>query len=145
MRLAREPLQASSWLDTTLKPGENPCYSVRFATSFKPLVESVPSASVCLEIKDVVPPEAPGRLLADLGPNFVELSWVASTSTDVAFYRIYRSAETEARAMVIETQGPILRVRDPKMTSGARTYDVVAVDKGGNESLPGAAVKIVVP
>jgi hypothetical protein len=145
LRLAREPLQASSWLDTGPKPGDRPCYSLRYATSFKPLVESAPSEPACVDVKDIVPPEPPGNLVADLGDTFVELSWVASVSADVAFYRIYRSTETEARSLMIETPGPILRIRDANMASGPRTYEIAAVDKGGNESPPGPALKVTVP
>ena len=144
-RLAREPLQASAWLDTGSKPGDRPCYSLRYTTSFKPLVESAATESVCVDVKDIVPPEPPSRLVGDLSATFVELSWVGSASADVAFYRIYRSTETEARSMVIETKGLLLRVRDTNMTPGPRNYEIVAVDKGGNESPPGPSLKITVP
>jgi len=144
-RLARDLLQASSWLDSTPKAGEKPCYSVRYATSFRPLVESAPTEPVCVEVKDLVPPEPPGRLVGDIGVTFVELSWLASPSTDVAFYRIYRTLDAGARSMAIETQGPVTRMRDPNMARGPRSYDVVAVDHGGNESAPGAPIRIIIP
>lgn len=144
-RLARDPLQASSWLDSTPKAGEKPCYAVRYASSFKPLVESAPTEPVCVEVKDLVPPEPPGRLVGDIGVTFVELSWLASASTDVAFYRIYRTLDGGTRSMAIETQGPVTRIRDPNMARGPRTYEVVAVDQGGNESAPGAPVRIIIP
>lgn len=144
-RLAREPIQASSWVDPLPKPDEKPCYALRYATSFKPLVESVPTEPVCVEVKDIVPPEPPGSLVGDLGTTFVELSWGASSSADVAFYRIYRSLDTGARALAIETQGPVLRTRDPNLARGPRSYDVVAVDKSGNESAPSPVLKLIVP
>lgn len=144
-RLARPPLQASSWLDSTPRTGETPCYSLRYATSFKPLVESAPTEPVCVEVKDLVPPEPPERVFADIGDTFVEISWPASSSGDVAFYRVYRTADWEARAMIIETEGQLLRVRDLRMTPGSRTYEVTAVDKAGNESRPSESVKLTVP
>ncbi|MBK5257234.1 MAG: hypothetical protein JJE39_14500 [Vicinamibacteria bacterium] len=143
--LATQPLQASSWMDTSLKPTDKPCYAIRYATSIKPLVESEPTEPVCVQVKDLVPPESPDRLLGDVGPTFVELSWLPSPSGDVSFYRIYRTAEWEVRAMVIQTEGLLLRVRDLRMTPGPRTYEVTAVDHGGNESLPSPALRIVVP
>jgi hypothetical protein len=133
------------WLDTTVKPGDKPCYSVRYATSFKPLVESSPTEPVCVEVTDLVPPEPPGRLLGDIGATFVELSWAPSPSSDLASYRLYRSIGNSPRTLVLQTEGLILRVQDPDLTAGPRTYDVVAVDKGGNESLPGPQLKIIVP
>jgi hypothetical protein len=108
-------------------------------------VESVPTAPVCVEIKDLVPPEPPGRIVGDIGSNFVELSWLASPSTDVAFYRLYRTTEGMPRALVIQTDGLLLRVRDANIAAGPRIYEVVAVDKGGNESLAGPQLRIIIP
>lgn len=138
-------MQASFWLDPLPRPGEKPCYALRYATSFKPLVESAPTEPVCADVKDLVPPEPPGRLVGDIGATFVELSWLASPSPDVAFYRIYRALDTGARAVAIETQGTVLRIRDPNLARGPRSYDVVAVDKGGNESVPTAAIRLLIP
>jgi hypothetical protein len=39
----------------------------------------------------------------------------------------------------------LFRVRDTNLTKGDRTYEIVAVDRGGNESLPGPLLKITVP
>ena len=144
-RLAREPLQASSWTDPTPRPGDKPCYALRYASSLKPLVESESTPPVCIEVKDIVAPESPPRLVADLGPDFVELSWTASPSADVAFYRIYRTLGAGARTMFLETEGLVLRVQDKDLTSGPRVYEVVAVDKGGNESPASPGAKIAIP
>jgi len=144
-RLVRDHLQASTWTDLNLAAGEKPCYSVRYATGFTPRVESAQSEPVCVEVKDLIPPAPPGRLVGDIGADFVELSWLASPSTDVAFYRLYRTTELVPRALVIQTEGQLLRVRDANVTRGPRTYEVVAVDKGGNEGLPGPPLRIIVP
>ena len=144
-RLAGAPLQASTWLDPSPRVGETACYALRYATSFKPMVESAPTDPVCVEMKDVAPPEPPDKLLGDLGDGFVELSWAASPSTDVAAYRIYKTTESRPRALLLETQGPVLRVRDSSRGSGVRTYEAVALDKSGNESKPTPAIKVIVP
>jgi len=144
-RLVKDHVRATTWSDPTPAPGEKPCYSVRYASSFTPLVESKPSEPVCVEVKDIVPPEAPGQLTGDLGADFVELSWTASPSADVQFYRLYRSIGGAPRALVIQTDGVLFRVRDTNVTSGDRTYEIVAVDRGGNESPPGPLLKITLP
>lgn len=144
-RLVKDHLQAGSWSDTSPLAGEKPCYTVRYATSFVPLVESAPTEPVCVEVKDLIPPAPPGRLVGDIGADFVELSWLASPSADVAFYRLYRTTETMPRALVIQTEGLLLRVRDANVTKGPRTYEVVAVDQGGNESAPSPVLRIIVP
>jgi hypothetical protein len=108
-------------------------------------VESASTEPVCVEAKDIVPPEPPGRLVGDIGDAFVELSWLASPSTDVAFYRVYRALGAAERTMAIETQGLVLRIHDPNMSPGPRTYDVVAVDRSGNESVPTAVIRMVIP
>ncbi len=144
-QVVKDHLQAGSWTDTSPLAGEKPCYTVRYASSFVPLVESVPTEPVCVEVKDLIPPAPPGRLVGDIGADFVELSWLASPSADVAFYRLYRTTETMPRALVIQTEGLLLRVRDANVTKGPRTYEVVAVDKGGNESAPSPVLRIIVP
>lgn len=144
-RLVQEALQASHWVDATVKHGETACYSLGYATSLTPLVESSPSEPVCVEVKDLVPPDPPGPLYADLGTNFVELSWSASPSADTTRYRVYRSVPDHPRTLVMETDGPSLRVKDLEFTQGPRTYVVVAVDAAGNESLPGPPATVVLP
>jgi hypothetical protein len=144
-RLVKDHMRATTWSDLTPAPGEKACYSVRYASSFKPLVESKPTEPVCVDVKDIVSPDAPGQLTGDLGADFVELSWTASPSADVQFYRLYRSIGGATRALVIQTEGLLFRVRDTNLTKGDRTYEIVAVDRGGNESLPGPLLKITVP
>ena len=144
-RLATEPLRASSWIDTSVKAGEKPCYALRYFTSLKPLVESVPTQPVCIDVVDLVPPEPPTRVGADLGDGFVEISWTASVSDDVAFYRVFRTLAGGPRILVVSTDGPIVRVRDTDSTPGPRTYEVLAVDRAGLESAPQPAVRINVP
>lgn len=144
-RLIKDHVRATNWSDLNVSPGEKPCYSVRYASSFAPLVESKPTEPVCVEVKDLVPPDAPGQLTGDIGDGFVELSWTASASPDVQFYRLYRSIGGAPRVLVIQTEGLLLRVRDGNVTSGDRTYEIVAVDRGGNESPPGPLLKITVP
>ena len=141
----KDHLQAASWTDPAPLAGEKPCYTVRYATAFSPLVESVPTEPVCVEVKDLAPPAPPGRLVGDIGADFVELSWLPTPSADVAFYRLYRTTETMPRSLVIQTEGLLLRVRDANVTPGPRTYEVVAVDKGGNESAPSPVLRIIVP
>jgi hypothetical protein len=144
-RPAHEPLQANTWLDTSVKPGDTPCYAISYATAFKPLVVSVQTEPVCVEIKDVTPPTAPTRLAADLGSTFIEVSWLASDSPDVASYRLYRTIGAGVREVALQTEGLVTRVQDPTMTPGPRTYEVVAVDAAGNESAATPPVRIVIP
>jgi hypothetical protein len=144
-RLAREPIQASAWTDLSPKAGEKPCYSIRYATSFSPMVESQPTEPVCVDVKDIVAPDAPPRLVGDIGDSFVELTWTASPSTDVTAYRLYLALDDGTRKLVLETPGTIVRARDNDMTRGPRSYVVIALDAGGNESAASPVLKIVVP
>jgi large repetitive protein len=108
-------------------------------------VESAPTEPVCIEVKDIIPPETPTRFVGDIGVDFVELSWTASTSPDVASYRVYRLREGGIRGTVIATERPVTRLRDSDMAKGSRAYELVAVDRAGNESAPTPELKIVVP
>lgn len=145
LRAAREPIQASRWVDPSPKTGDKPCYALSYASSLRPLVTSENTTPVCLDLKDTVPPEPPLRPAADLGEGFVEVSWAASPSPDATLYRVYRISATGEREAVTETAGPLLRIQDRQLAPGPRTYEITAVDRAGNESLPSQPAKIVIP
>ena len=68
----------------------------------------------------------------------VEVSWSPSTESDLASYRVYRTAEGKTER-VGEVAAPETSFRDSRAVPGTRyTYTVTAVDKAGNESPPSA-------
>ena len=87
---------------------------------------------------DTTPPPAPTSLTAAAGDAQVRLDWIASTASDVAGYRVYRSTSTP-----VALSGPIsgaslvsgTSFTDSTAQNGtAYHYVVVAVDTSGNAS-----------
>ncbi|WP_211489793.1 malectin domain-containing carbohydrate-binding protein [Georgenia thermotolerans] len=86
-------------------------------------------------------PEAPEELTAEGGDGVVDLTWPASTSTDVVGYRVYRSLEpnvaTTGQLISGEALVAGLAYRDTTVTNGTTYFYVIrAVDGAGNESVP---------
>jgi fibronectin type 3 domain-containing protein len=74
----------------------------------------------------------------------VDLSWSISLESDLAGYRVYRSAEGSARGQLLNADLlPTPAIRDTSVEPGRRYwYTVTAVDHAGNESAPSAPVVI---
>jgi hypothetical protein len=113
-------------------------------------LESSDSQPVTVTPRDVFPPAAPQGLVAALLPGpapgkvLVELSWSINLETDLAGYRVYRSEQEGTRGeLVTPDLLPTPAVRDTSVEPGRRYwYTVTAVDRAGNESMPGAPVVV---
>ena len=85
---------------------------------------------------DTVPPAAPTNLMSSPRPGAVQLEWTANTETDLAGYRIYRSATTPV-VKGTPINGTLIAPSfvDGSVTAGLTYYyAVAAVDSSGNES-----------
>ena len=108
------------------------------------------SAPVEIATKDVFPPVVPTGLQAvytEAGPDrFIDLTWLPSSSADVAGYNIYR---WEAGAQPVKVNGELLKTptwRDAGVAAGHRYYyAVTAVDTRGNESARSEPANELVP
>lgn len=101
--------------------------------------ESAASAPAELSIGDVTPPEAV-TLSAVADGTDVDLSWDASTSTDVSAYDLYRDAVLIAGITDLGN----LSYRDLGLPNGVYTYHVVVRDQVGNQSVPSNAVSVTI-
>jgi hypothetical protein len=116
-------------------------------------LESADSNPVILTAKDIFPPAAPQDLVAAVlpgtaaGSSVVDLSWSINLETDLAGYRVYRSASDNGRGQLLTAD--LLRTpsyRDTTVVSGHRFwYAVTAVDRSGNESPPSNVALAEVP
>jgi hypothetical protein len=112
------------------------------ASPSAPRIESDPSAAAKATFKDLLPPAAPTGLAALVEPHAVQLVWDAVEAPDLAGYKIYRTEGSgiEKLAEVAKiplTPQPITATtfRDTTINIGiSYYYEVVAVDKSGNES-----------
>jgi hypothetical protein len=84
-------------------------------------------------VVDANAPAAPTNLtLAVVSSSQIDVSWTASTSTDVAKYNIYRATSGTPTLYKTVTGSPY---QDTGLTAGTTyTYQVSAVDAAGNES-----------
>jgi len=129
-------------VDTGAPLGATACYVVRAAASVEPLVESAASNEACLDVRDIEPPAAPAGLAVLPRESGLEVLWSPSPEPDLAGYRVYRRSDGEPRARVAELEP----ARTSWLDEGARAgvawfYEVTAVDRSGNESLPAQAAE----
>lgn len=133
----------ASFVDVAVAPGEEWCYVARFAASLEPLIESAASAEACATFKDIAPPATPIGVALVVQAGAVEVSWSPSPEPDLAGYRVYRAAPSDAPAERLAELPPgQTSFRDTNARSGILSaYTVTAYDKAGNESPPSAAVQ----
>ncbi|HEV2819077.1 MAG TPA: hypothetical protein VGW11_01080, partial [Solirubrobacteraceae bacterium] len=78
-------------------------------------------------------PQAPGNLTVRLGSGAATLSWTASSSTDIEFYRIYRDGQSYNdrydRVAASET-----KYTDPRTDGVSHSYSITAVNGQLQES-----------
>jgi hypothetical protein len=131
------PVTSNAFEDRTAGAGPRYCYVVRAAASVEPVVESVPSNEVCVDIKDVAPPAPPAGVATLAGTDAVDLSWSPSAEPDLAGYRVYRGPEGGAPERIAELPAGQTTWRDPAPGRGGLfLYTVTAFDQSGNESAP---------
>ncbi len=134
------PLIAAPSLDTRFEDstavlGQRYCYVVRTVAALEPLVESLASEEVCVDVRDVSAPAAPEGVAVFAQESGLELSWSPSSEGDLAGYRVYRMRADGNRDRLAELPVTETRWRDPQ-AGDRRVYVVTAFDKAGNESAP---------
>jgi hypothetical protein len=131
------PITVNAFEDRTADTGPRWCYVVRAAASVDPVVESVASDEVCVDIKDVAPPAAPAGVATLAGAEAVEVSWSPSPESDLAGYRVYRAPEGGAPERLAELPAGQTTWRDASPgRGGLHVYTITAFDRSGNESAP---------
>jgi len=133
-------------LPLTLNAGQSTTGTITFAPSaagannatVNAMVNSSSAASLSLTGTGVTPPPPPP------GNHSVSLSWLASTSSNIVAYNVYRATVST---------GPFTKIgnvagttfTDSSVQTGTYFYEVTAVDNTNTESAPTAAVSANVP
>lgn len=128
------PLQTTSELPDTVQDGTYQYY----VTAVNNLgFESVPGEIINVEVGDVVAPD-PVTLSASVFGSDVQLSWSASSASDLDYYEIFRNGVEMAKVDAgIETY-------TDTVANGVYNYTIKVVDQVGNISAASNSVEVTV-
>lgn len=134
--------------------GPHDYFVTALAATGPPRIESDPSSAVSVTFKDLVPPPPPTGLTALVETAGVRLVWDPVEAPDMAGYKVYRtegSGIEQLRSVGTIPLTPIQLVtatnyRDTSVNRGiSYYYEVVSVDKTGNESARAKTDWVLVP
>ena len=151
------PVNTSPAMATTFT--DNPPYGPHdyFVTALAapgpPRVESEPSEIAGATFKDLVPPPPPAGLTALVETGAVRLVWDPVDAPDLAGYKLYRTEGTGIEQLrvagTIALTAQLVTATNYRDTSVNRGisyyYEVVSVDKSGNESARAKTEWVLVP
>ncbi|MEA2163115.1 MAG: hypothetical protein QOK37_1242 [Thermoanaerobaculia bacterium] len=133
--------------------GPHDYFVTAVASAGPPRIESEPSAAASVTFKDLVPPSPPAGLAALVETGAVRLVWDPVDAPDLAGYKIYRTEGTGIDVLRVAGTIPLTpalltatNYRDTSVNHGiSYYYEVVAVDKSGNESARSKTDWVLVP
>jgi hypothetical protein len=134
-------------LPITLSAGASASFSIQFAPTVAGAVTgSITATSNAPNSPTMIALSGTGTSSAPVAHS-VSLSWVASTSTTVVGYNIYRGSVSGGPYTVLNsTPNASLTYTDMTVTAGQTYYYVVtAVDGSGNESVVSNQVAVTIP
>ena len=136
------PVQDTMFIDTINLKTLTPDIYYQLMAIDKRQNHSQFSEPLKVERPDIVPPAPPVVTGIRSTPSGVEISWIASTSPDVAKHRLLRKEKSEGSSMVIfeiSISDSTRTLTDTTAQTGiAYHYNLVAIDKSGNISTPSA-------
>ena len=137
-RLTTMPIKALEFGDSRIEWGATRCYAVRAVEEVgESSLESEASEPRCEKLADTFAPAPPKGLNAVSTDGAINLIWEANAEPDLAGYYVLRGRLPEARLERI-TQMPVVEATFlDTVERGVRyVYEVVAVDRAGNQSAP---------
>jgi hypothetical protein len=146
------PISATSYTDQP--PYATHDYFVTAAAApGTPRVESEPSVVASATFKDLVAPPPPATLTALVETGAVRLVWDPVDAPDLAGYKIYRTEGTGIEVLRVAGTIPltpqvitVTNYRDTTVNHGiSYYYEIVSVDKSGNESARTKTDWVLVP
>jgi len=139
-----KPLAEPTFVHAGADVGKEQCFVVRSVAAVgSAMIESDPSAPMCVTPKDTFPPAAPKGLAAVASEGVINLIWDASGEPDLAGYLILRG-EAPGDTLQPLVRDPIKETRYADRSTRANVryvYAIVAVDKAGNRSVPSNRVE----
>jgi hypothetical protein len=137
-------LTATAFNDPRVGFGTERCYVVRRVEMIGGVaIESAPSSPACVTPADKFAPSAPKSLVSVATTTSVNLIWDANTETDLAGYLVLRVEAPDDKLTPL-TPAPITDaayIDGSIRRSRSYIYEVVAIDKAGNQSEPSNRVE----
>jgi hypothetical protein len=98
-------------------------------------IQSDPSNTVSVVIKDIFPPDPPANLVAFRAEDSIFLTWESVKDRDFSYYKIFRKSTTEGEFKILVKKVSNNYFKDKNVNRGTLySYFVTAVDNKGNES-----------
>ena len=130
--------------DPRVEFGAERCYEVRRVEMAGTVaIESAPSGPTCVKLVDTFAPAAPRMLQSVASGTTVNLIWEANSETDLAGYMVLRG-EAPGDKLAPLTKTPMTDASYTDSTvrrERTYVYEVIAVDKAGNQSAPSNRVE----
>jgi hypothetical protein len=139
------PIKGTTYSDTP-GYGEHEYRVAAVATTGPPSIQGELSAPARVNYRDLVAPAAPATVTALVETKVVRLLWDPVDAPDLAGYNVYRNEGVYR--LKLNTSGPLKDANflDIAINPGiAYTYEVTAVDAGGNESGSARTGSVLVP
>lgn len=144
--LATLPAGVERLVDGDIAYDRGYVYAVASIVRRRPRVQSALSAETSVRVEDVFAPAAPLRVAAFPAPDRVRLIWEASTSNDVAGYRVERRVAEGAFEPLTPQPLTTTEYVDTDVQPGATyTYRILVLDDSGNVSEPSAEEVVRIP
>lgn len=147
------PVTTTTFTDTPAY-GPHEYFVTALAAAGPPRIESDPSSVAGATFKDLVPPPPPTNLAALVETTGVRLVWDAAEAPDLAGYKVYRTEgagidQLKPVGTIPMTPVQLVTATNYRDTGVARGisyyYEVVSVDKTGNESTRVKTAWVLVP
>ena len=137
-------LTTPAFTDPRVEFGTERCYIVRRVEMVGAVaIESAPSPPTCVTPIDKFPPEAPKTVNLVATATAVSLIWEPNTEEDLAGYLVLRG-DVPGDKLAPLTPAPIgdaAYVDNSIRRNRTYVYEVIAVDKTGNQSAPSNRVE----
>jgi fibronectin type 3 domain-containing protein len=137
-------LTVPAFSDPRVEFGTERCYIVRRVEMTGPVaIESAPSSPVCVTPVDKFAPAAPRTVNLVATASAVSLIWEPNTEADLAGYLVLRG-EAPGDKLAPLTPAPIgdaAYVDNSIRRNRTYVYEVIAIDKAGNQSAPSNRVE----
>lgn len=145
-RITSVPVRQNEYRDTNFSFDRTYRYFVRAtASSQEPLLESEDSETIDVRPLDTFPPSPPLGLSAVAGTDYVALSWLANSESDLGVYRIWRREAGQEEFEMVATVSAEENTYLDSVVEKRKRYDyaITALDKVGNESRKSEIASVV--